>query len=29
VLAYFSAPHDAGRIARDYRSIVHWAETNR
>ena len=25
VLAYFSAPHDAGRIARDYRSIVHWA----
>jgi len=23
--AYFSAPHDAGRIARDYRSIVRWA----
>jgi protein SCO1/2 len=28
VLAYFSAPHDAGRIARDYRSIVRWAGAN-
>ena len=25
-VAYFSAPHDAATIARDYRSIVAWAE---
>jgi protein SCO1/2 len=29
LLGYFSAPHDAGKIARDYRSIVRWAETGR
>lgn len=27
--AYLSAPHDARTIARDYRSIVTWAERNR
>ena len=29
LLGYFSAPHDAGKIARDYRAIVHWAEAGR
>jgi protein SCO1/2 len=27
--AYFSAPHDAATITRDYRSIVAWMEKNR
>jgi protein SCO1/2 len=27
--AYFSAPHDAGTIARDYRAIVAWADARR
>jgi protein SCO1 len=28
-VAYFSAPHDAATIARDYRSIVAWVEQRR
>jgi hypothetical protein len=28
-IAYLSSPHDARTIARDYRSIVTWAERRR